>query len=113
MVRIAYNTSYDQHTGEISFVTDCPYIFGVKVGSDACFRCNYFHAVTMKQQIECGRPVEDENLHTQNSPYVNTQNSPYLKTKCVSVEVGGFSAPSPCNLSSAERKPVQTKIQFK
>lgn len=90
MVRIAYNTSYDQHTGEISFVTDCPYIFGVKVGSDACFRCNYFRAVTFKQQVECGAPIES-----------------------VSVEAGGFFAPRPCNLSSRTGKPVQTKIQFK
>jgi len=90
MVRIAYNTSYDQHTGEISFVTDCPYIFGVKVGSDACFRCNYFRAITFKQLVECGAPIES-----------------------VSVEAGGFLAPSPCNLSGRTGKPVQTKIQFK
>ena len=90
MVKIAYNTSYDQHTGEISFVTDCPYIFGVKVGAGACFRCNYFHAVTMKQQIECGYTAES-----------------------VLNGLEGVLEPQPYNLSSAKRKPVQTKIQFK
>ena len=104
MVRIEYKTSYNANTGAITFLTDCAALTSIKVGSDDCVRCKFFRAITMKQQVECGRPVEDENLHTQNSPYVNTQNSPYLKTKCVSVEAGGFSAPSPCNLSSAERK---------
>jgi hypothetical protein len=113
MVRIEYNTKYDAMTGNVIFTTECPALTHIKVGSDDCVRCKFFRAITMKQQVECGRPVEDENLHTQNSPYVNTHNSPYLKTKCVSVEAGGFSTPSPCNLSSAERKPVQTKIQFK
>lgn len=90
MVRIAYNTSYNQHTGEISFVTECQHKVGIMVGSDACFRCNYFRAITFKQQVECGAPIES-----------------------VSVEAGGFLAPRPCNLSTPTGKPVQMKIQFK
>jgi len=90
MKRIAYNTSYDQHTGEISFVTECQHKVGIMVGSDACFRCNYFHAVTMKQQIECGYTAES-----------------------VLNGLEGVLEPHPYNLSSAKRKPVQTKIQFK
>lgn len=90
MVRIAYNTSYDQHTGDVSFVTECQHKVGIMVGSDACFRCNYFRAITFKQLVECGAPIES-----------------------VSVEAGGFLAPRPCNLSGRTGKPVQTKIQFK
>ena len=90
MKRIAYNTSYDQHTGDVSFVTECQHKVGIMVGSDACFRCNYFHAVTMKQQIECGYTAES-----------------------VLNGLEGVLEPQPYNLSSAKRKPVQTKIQFK
>ena len=90
MTRIAYNTRYDQHTGDVSFVTECQHRSGVMVGSDACFRCNYFRAITFKQLVECGVPIEN-----------------------VPVEVGGFLAPRPCNLSAKTGKPVQTKIQFK
>ena len=90
MVRIAYNTSYDQHTGDISFVTDCPYNFGVKVGSDACYRCKNFRTVTMKQQIECG-----------------------FTSETILSGLEGVLEPHPYNLSSAKRKPIQTKIQFK
>lgn len=89
MVRIAYNTSYDQHTGDVSFVTECQHKVGIMVGSDACFGCNYFRAVTFKQQVECGAPLES-----------------------ISVDAGGFFVPRPCNLSSANEKPVQMKIQF-
>ena len=90
MVRIAYNTSYDQHTGDVSFVTECQHKDGIMVGSDACFRCNYFRSITFKQQVECGAPLES-----------------------LSVEAGGFLAPRPCNLSTKTGKPVQMKIQFK
>lgn len=90
MTRIAYNTSYDKHTGDVSFVTECQHKVGVMVGSDACFRCNYFRAITLKQLVECGAPIES-----------------------VSVEAGGFAAPIPCNLSATTGKPVQMKIQFK
>lgn len=90
MVRIAYNTSYDQHTGEVSFVTECQHKVGIMVGSDACFRCNYFRAITFKQQVECEVPLES-----------------------LSVEAGGFFSPRPCNLSDPTGEPVQTKIQFK
>lgn len=90
MVRITYITSYDPKTGEISFVTDCPYILGVKVGSDACFRCKNFCAVTMKQQIECG----------------------YTDKRVLS-GLEGILEPQPYNLLPTTRKPVQTKIQFK
>lgn len=90
MVRIAYNTSYDAQTGDVSFVTECQHKVGIKVGSDACFGCNYFCAVTFKQQVECKAPLES-----------------------FSVEAGGFSTACPCNLSTKTRKPVQMKIQFK
>ena len=90
MVRIAYNTNYDAQTGDVSFVTECQHRSGVMVGSDACFRCNFFRSITFKQLVECGAPIES-----------------------VSVEAGGFLAPRPCNLSSSIGKPVQTKIQFK
>ena len=90
MKRIAYDISYNLHTGDISFVTDCPYNFGVKVGSEACYRCKNFRAVTMKQQIECGNTTES-----------------------VLNGLEGVLEPQPYNLSSAKRKPVQTKIQFK
>ena len=90
MVRVAYNTKFDAQTGDVSFVTECQQMTGVMVGSDACFRCNYFHAVTMKQQIECGYTAES-----------------------VLNGLEGVLEPQPYNLSSAKRKPVQTKIQFK
>jgi hypothetical protein len=90
MVRIAYNTKYDAQTGDISFVTECQHRTGVMVGSDACFRCNYFRSITFKQQVECGAPLES-----------------------LSVEVGGFSTNRACNLSAPTGEPVQMKIQFK
>ena len=89
MVRIAYNTNYDAQTGDVSFVTECQHRAGVMVGSDACFRCNYFRSITFKQQVECGAPLES-----------------------LSVEAGGFFSPSPCNLSTPKGKPVQTKIHW-
>lgn len=90
MVRIAFNTRYDPHTGEVSSVTECQHEVGIMVGSDACFRCKYFHAITIKQQVECYHP-----------------------RNAVSVEAEGFFEPRPYKLSSEERKPVQLKIQFK
>ena len=90
MERIAYNTKYDPQTGDVSFVTECQHKVGIMVGSDACFRCNYFRSITFKQQVECGAPLES-----------------------LSVEAGGFLATRPCNLSTKTGKPVQMKIQFK
>ena len=90
MFRVAYNTKYDPQMGDVSFVTECQHKVGIMVGSDACFRCNYFHAVTMKQQIECCYTAES-----------------------VLNGLEGVLEPQPYNLSSAKRKPVQTKIQFK
>lgn len=90
MARIAYNISYDDKTGEVIFTTDCPCSFGVKVGSDACLKCKFFRAITMKQVVECGHPVD------------GATNS-----------LEGLSSPRPCNLSPERGKPVQTEIQFK
>lgn len=89
MVRVAYNTKYDPQTGEVSFVTECQHRSGVMVGSDACFRCKHFRAITFKQQVECGVPLES-----------------------LSVEAGGFYSHRPCNLSTPTGEPVQTKIQW-
>lgn len=90
MVRIAYDTRYNPQTGDVSFVTECQQRAGVMVASDACFQCNYFRSITFKQQVECGAPLES-----------------------LSVEAGGFFSPRLCNLSDAQSKPFQTKIQFK
>ena len=90
MVRIAYNTKYDAQTGEVIFITDCPYLFSGKVGSNDCIRCKDFRAITMKQMVECGHPVE------------GTTNA-----------LEGNSSPRPYNLSSGHGKPIQTEIQFK
>lgn len=110
-MRIAYNTAYDSQTGEVIFTTECPALTCIKVGSDDCRRCRYFRAITFKQQVECSRPLDGENLHTHNSPYVNSKFGKDIIGAYV--EAGGCSAIRPYNLSAAQRKPVQTKIQFK
>ena len=112
-MKISFNTNFDPATGDVIFTTECPDLTCIKVGSDDCRRCRYFCAITFIQQVECGRPVEDENLHTQNSPYVNHQDFTSLKDQMHSVEAGGLSTLCPCNLSKQKGKPVQMKIQFK
>lgn len=88
MVRITYNTSYDQHTGDVSFVTDCQHEVGIKVGSDECFRCRHFKSfLNYKQQVECGK---DENG--------------------VFLRFGELSEPQPHNSTPATKKPHQMQI---
>ena len=111
MVKIVYNTKYNAQNGEVIFTTECTALTSIKVGSDDCRRCRYFRAITFKQQVECGRPVEVENLHTQNSPYVDFKSGKEIIGAYV--EAGGCSATRPYNLSYPTGKPVQTQIQFK
>ena len=61
MAKMEYKTAYDSQTGEVIFTTECPAKAGAMVGSDDCRRCRYFRAITFKQQVECGRPVEDDH----------------------------------------------------
>ena len=90
MARIEYEMKFNEQTAEIVYVTDCPVTLGIKVGSDDCFRCQHFHAVLMKQQVECGRQLEQ-----------------------VSKGSDGSSTSRPYSLSSERGKPIQMKIQFK
>ena len=87
--KIDYNIRYDTSTGGILYLTECPHRSGIMVGSDECFRCRYFSALTFKQQVEC----------------MNNE-------KGVSEGFGGLSHSQPYNLSPKRKEPVQTKIQW-
>ena len=89
MIKISFRTEYDTRTGNFVYKTKCPHFQEKLVGSD-CFGCKYFAAVTFKEQIECLKQVET-----------------------VSFGSDGCSTPKRNNISSIERKPVQTKIPFK
>lgn len=55
MVKVDYMTAFEADTGEVEFVTPCPWVEGVRVGSDDCVRCADFRAVLFTQQVECGK----------------------------------------------------------